>query len=43
VETTSGIPTFMATLEGARLKDTPGSTGLKDALEGVALNGDGCP
>jgi len=37
------IPTFMPTLEGAALKDTPGCTALNDVLEGAALNGDGCP
>jgi len=38
-----GIPTFMPTLEGAALKETPGCTALNGTLEETALNGDGCP
>jgi hypothetical protein len=41
--TAVGIPTFMPTLEGAAVKETPGCTALYNTLEGAALNGDGCP
>jgi hypothetical protein len=36
--TAVGVPTFMPTLEGSALKETPGCTALNDTLEGGALN-----